>query len=149
VLECEVVARINKGKPFSVRFRLPADRYVEAEARRTRRSKSDLVEALTEEAILTRRFAGLAFRGEDWNRRPWVIGSGLDVWELIDMLRSYDGDAERLLADNDLERRHVQLALAYYDEHPEEIDEAIAENRRPVEELQELYPFVEFTGTRP
>jgi uncharacterized protein (DUF433 family) len=143
------MARIKKGKPFSVRFRLPADRYVEAEARRTRRSKSDLVEALTEEAIQTRRFAGLAFRGEDWNRRPWVIGSGLDVWELIDMLQSYEGDVERLLADNDLEPRHVQLALAYYNDHAEEIDEAIADNRRPVEELQELYPFVEFTGRRP
>lgn len=132
-----------KGKPFSVRFRLPADTFVEAEAKRTRRSKSDLVEALTEEAILTRRFAGLAFRGEDWSRRPWVIGSGLDVWEIVDMLESYDGDVARLVADNALEERHVRLALAYYKQHRDEVDSAVAENRRSVDELRELYPFVE------
>ncbi len=136
------MARSAKGKPFSVRFRLPADRYVEAEALRTRRSKSDLVEALAEEAIITRRFAGLAFRGEDWNRRPWLIGTGLDVWELIDMLRGYGNDLDRLLEDNALQRRHVELALAYYKEYPEEIDQAVAENNRPVEEWLALYPFV-------
>lgn len=137
-----------KGRPFSVRFRLPADHFVEAEARRTRRSKSDLVEALTEEAILTRRFAGVAFRGEDWSRRPWVIGSGLDVWEIVDMLRSYEGDVARLVDDNDLEERHVRLALAYYEQHREEIDGAVAENRRGLDELHQLYPFVELALPR-
>ena len=78
-----------------------------------------------------RRFADIGFRGEDWDRRPWVIGTGLDVWEIVDMLRSYDGDVDRLVADNHLERRHVQLALSYHEEHREEIDEAIAEDRHP------------------
>jgi uncharacterized protein (DUF433 family) len=133
----------RKGSPFSVRFRLAADRYVEHEAKRTRRSKSDLVEALTEEAIATRRFAGLGFRGEDWSRRPWVIGCGLDVWEIVDMLRSYGGDVDRLVADNAFERRHVQLALAYAGEHADEIEDAISQNRLPVDELRTLYPFVE------
>jgi hypothetical protein len=38
--------------------------------------------------------------------------------------------------------RHVRLAAAYRDAYPEEIDEAIAENRRPADELQRLYPLV-------
>lgn len=113
------------------------------EARRTRRSKSDLVEALTEEAIATPRFAGLAFRGEDWSRRPWVLGCGRDVWEIVDMVRSYEGDVDRLVDDNTLEPRHVRLALAYAEDHPEEIEEAIAQNRRPVGEFRELYRFVD------
>ena len=33
-----------------------------------------LVEALTEEAMRTRRFPGIGFRGEDARRRPWVRG---------------------------------------------------------------------------
>ena len=136
------------GKPFSVRFSRSTDAFVEQEAARTNRSKSAIVEALAEEAATIRRFPGIAFRGEDWARRPWVIGTGLDVWEIVDMLRSYDGDIERLLADNHLERRHVQLALAYREEHPEEVDGAVADNRRPVEELKALYPFVRFVETR-
>lgn len=140
-------ARQKMGKPFSVRFSRRTDLFVEQEAARTKRSKSAIVEALAEEAATIRRFPGIAFRGEDWDRRPWVIGTGLDAWEILDMLRSYEGDVERLIADNHLERRHVHLALAYYDEHREEIDEAIAENRRPVEELKTLYPFVGFVET--
>ena len=87
--------RARKGEPFSVRFSLPTDHLVEDEARRTRRSKSAIVEALTEEAARTRRFPGVGFRGEDAARRPWVIGSGLDVWEIVQMLEDF-GSLESL-----------------------------------------------------
>lgn len=135
------------GKPFSVRFSRTTDVFVEREATRTRRSKSAIVEGLAEEAATIRRFPGLAFRGDDWERRPWLIGTGLDVWELVDMLRSYDGDVERLVADNHVEARHVQLAVAYYEEHADEVDDAIADNRRPLDELKRLHPFVRFVET--
>lgn len=138
--------RARKGEPFSVRFTAPTDRTVEDEARRTRRSKSAVVEALTEEAVRTRRFPGIAFRGDDARRRPWVIGSGLDVWEILDMLEDF-GSVQRLVKETQLNERQVRLAVAYRDAHPEEIADAIAENRRPVEEWQELYPFVHFTAT--
>ena len=38
----------------------------------------------------------------------------------------------------------MRLALAYRDDYPEEIADAIAENRRSAEEWRELYPFVGF-----
>jgi uncharacterized protein (DUF433 family) len=135
--------RDRKGAPFSVRFTRSTDRTIAAEARRTRRSKSAVVEALAEEAARTRRFAGIGFRGEDARRRPWVIGSGLDVWEVVQMLEDY-GSLERLVADTQLTERQVRLALAYRDDYPEEIAEAIVENRRSAEEWHELYPFVRF-----
>jgi uncharacterized protein (DUF433 family) len=134
-----------KGEPFSVRFTLATDRTIEAEARRTRRSKSTIVEALTEEAARTRRFAGTGFRGDDARRRPWVIGSGLDIWEIVQMAEDF-GSVEQLVADTQLTERQVALALAYRDSYPDEIAEAIAENRRSPEECQELYPFVRFAS---
>lgn len=137
-------ARARKGEPFSVRFTLSTDRTVEEEARRTRRSKSAVVEALTEEAIRTRRFPGIAFRGDDARRRPWVIGSGLDVWEIAQMLEDF-GSIKQLVTETQLDERQVRLALAYRDEYPEEVADAIAANRRPVEDWRELYPFVHFT----
>jgi uncharacterized protein (DUF433 family) len=136
--------RIRKGEPFSVRFSLPTDHVVEDEARRTRRSKSAIVEALTEEAVRTRRFAGIGFRGEDAARRPWVIGSGLDVWEIVQMLDDF-GSIESLVEQTQLGERQVRLAVAYRDSYPDEIAEAIAENRRTVEQWHELYPFIEFS----
>jgi uncharacterized protein (DUF433 family) len=136
--------RARKGEPFSVRFSLPTDHLVEDEARRTRRSKSAIVEALTEEAVRTRRFAGIGFRGEDAARRPWVIGSGLDVWEIAQMLEDFDS-IESLVEQTQLNERHVHLALAYRNSYPDEIAQAIAENRRTAEQWRELYPFIELS----
>ncbi len=138
--------RPRKGEPFSVRFTLPTDRTVQEEAARTRRSKSAVVEALTEEAVRTRRFAGIGFRGDDAGRRPWVIGSGLDVWEIVHMLQDF-GSSERLTEATHLTERQVRLALAYRDSYPDEIAEPIAQNRRSVEAWHELYSFVEHATT--
>jgi uncharacterized protein (DUF433 family) len=134
-----------KGDPFSVRFTLSTDRTIEAEAQRTRRSKSAIVEALTEEATRTRRFAGIGFRGDDARRRPWIIGSGLDVWEIAQMVDDY-GSIEQLIAETQLTERQIALALAYRDSYPEEIEEALADNRRSLEEWRQLYPFVRFAS---
>jgi len=137
--------RTTKGEPFSVRFSAATDRAIEAEAKRLKRSKSVIVEALADEAMKMRRFPGIAFRGEDAGRRPWVIGTGLDVWEIIELLGDFDGSIDVLVKDYDfLTERHVRLAAAYHAAYRQEIDEAIAENRRPPEERLELYPFVEF-----
>lgn len=137
--------KANKGEPFSVRFTQATDRVVAEEARRTRRSKSAVVELLAEEAVRTRRFAGIGFRGEDAGRRPWVIGSGLDVWEIVQMAEEF-GRMERLLAETQLTERQVRLALAYRESYPDEVAEAIAQNRRAPEEWRELYPFIEFSS---
>lgn len=139
------MARASKSRPFSIRLSQTTNRFVEAEARRTKRSKGAIVEALTEEAARMRRFPGIAFRGEEPYREAWVIGTGLDVWELIQLLQDHDGSMERLLeAHENVSRRAVELAQAYYAGYREEIDEKIADNRRPLSELRELYPFAEF-----
>lgn len=121
-----------------MRLSKDTDQLIAAEARRTRRSKGAVVESLAEEALRTRRFPGIAFRGSDWNRRPWVIGTALDVWEIVAASRSFA--PRRMAAETDLTDAQVRLALAYRQEFPDEIDEAIAENERALEQLQREYP---------
>ena len=132
-----------KAEPFSVRLTTATDKAVEVEARRVKRSKSHVVESLAEEAMRTRRFPGIAFRGEDAARRPWLIGTGLDIWEVCQMLGEFDS-REELVEHTHLTNRQVLLAEAYASEYADEIREAIAENTRPVEEWRELFPFVQF-----
>ena len=132
---------IAKGQPFSVRLQEDTERLVEAEARRTRRSKSAVVEAFTEETARTRRFPGIAFRGDDSRRRAWVIGSGLDVWEIVHMLKDF-ATTEALVAETQLSPVQVRLALAYRDAYPEEVAEAIADNNLPIADVPVLYPFI-------
>lgn len=131
----------TKGEPFSIRFSAATDLAVADEARRLRRSKSSVVEALAEEAMRTRRFPGIAFRGDDVRRRPWVIGTGLDIWEICQLVQEAES-IEELTADMPITTSQIGLALAYRDRYPHEIAEAIAENLRPAEAWQELYPFV-------
>jgi hypothetical protein len=136
------VAR-GKGSPFSIRLSRSTDRFVAEEARRTRRSKSAIVEALTEEAARMRRFPGIGFRGADANRRAWLVAAGLDVWHVIEAYRDH-GSMERMVAETDLREPAIRLAVAYWEQYPEEIDEAIAENRVPVAVAADLYPFIRY-----
>jgi len=131
-----------KSKPLSIRISAGIEELIVAEARRTRRSKGAVIEGLAEEALRTRMFPGIAFRGDDWDRRPWVIGSAFDVWQVIDAYRDV-GSVERMAAEGSLSARQIQLAISYYKRFPEEIDEDIALNRRPLSQLRTEYPFID------
>jgi coenzyme F420-reducing hydrogenase beta subunit len=131
-----------KAAPFSMRLSDVTDQLVSEEAKRTRRTKGAVVEALAEEALRTRRFPGVAFRGSDWNRRPWVIGTALDIWEIVAASRSYPTPSE-MAAATDVTEPQVRLALAYHAEFPDEIDAVIAESVRPLAELQRQYPTID------
>lgn len=131
-----------KSKPLSIRISAGTEELVAAEARRTHRSKGAVVEALAEEALRTRLFPGIAFRGDDFERRAWVIGTAFDVWQVVDAYQDL-GSIEALAAQGTVSERAARLALAYYERFPQEVDEAIARNRRPLAELRSTYPFID------
>src|SRR5246127_4387285 len=132
-----------KAAPFSMRLSDVTDQLVSEEARRTRRTKGAVVEGLAEEALRTRRFPGIAFRGSDWNRRrPWVIGTALDVGEIVAAARAY-GTAGEMAAATDLTEPQIRLALAYYAEFAEEIDAAMSKNEQSLAVCQRQYPTID------
>jgi uncharacterized protein (DUF433 family) len=107
------------------------------------------VEELAEEAAKARLFPGIAFRGPE-PRRAWLIGTGLDVWEIVELHRDYGADGARLAEDHPaLDERSLRLALAYAERFPEEVAERLDANRRPTEELLALYPFLRAETTEP
>ncbi len=128
-----------KSEPFSLRLSSELDELVSGEARRTRRSKGAVLEALAEEGMKTRLFPGIAFRGIDWDRRAWVIGTALDVWEIVAAKRDF-ASVEAMAARTDLSERQIRLALAYNDRFPAEIAEAVARNHRTLEQLRAEHP---------
>jgi hypothetical protein len=130
-----------KSAPFSMRLSKQMETLVDLEARRTGRSKGAVVEALADEALRMRLFPGIAFRGTDWDRRAWAIGTALDVWQIVDAYRDI-GSVESMAEGGSANERQIQLALDYYERFPEEIDAAINENRRPIEQLVEEFPFI-------
>lgn len=131
----------TKSAPFSMRISKSMEELVEREAERTGRSKGAIVEALADEALRMRLFPGVAFRGADWDRRAWMIGSAFDVWQIVEAHQDI-GSVERMAENGSVSERQIGLALAYYKQFPEEIDTAIAENRRPLEQLEREFPFI-------
>ncbi|MGH2912539.1 MAG: hypothetical protein ACRDJ3_08710 [Solirubrobacteraceae bacterium] len=129
-----------KSAPFSLRLSDETDRLVTAEAKRTKRSKGSIVEALAEEALKARTVPGIAFRGDDYNRRAWLIGTSLDVWQVIEAYKDFSESLDRVIAETDLSERELRTALSYYGRFPQEIDDFIALNRRPLTELRVEYP---------
>jgi hypothetical protein len=66
-----------------------------------------------------------------------MVGSGLDVWEVIATVRDNDGSGEDAAAYLEIPLGLVQAAVAYYGAYRDEIDEEIelneAEYRRGLE----------------
>jgi hypothetical protein len=79
-----------------------------------------VVEELAEEAAKAPEASG-----DRVSRRPrgaWVIGSGLDVWEIVELLSSYEADVPALRSDHPLiTEHHVRTARAYATQFPEEL----------------------------
>jgi hypothetical protein len=71
-----------------------------------------------------------------------VIGTALDIWEIVAAASAY-GTAGEMAAATDLTEPQIRVALAYYAEFTEEIDAAIAENERPLPEFQRQYPTID------
>jgi uncharacterized protein (DUF433 family) len=130
----------RKSAPFSLRLSEQTDRLVTAEAKRTKRSKGSVVETLAEEALKARLVPGIAFRGDDYDRRAWLIGTSMDVWQVLEAYKDFDEDFERTVAETDLTARELRAAVSYYERFPQEIDDFITLDRRPLAELRAEYP---------
>jgi uncharacterized protein (DUF433 family) len=128
-----------KSAPFSMRLSPELEAMVTAEARRTRRSRGAVVAALAEEAMKMRMLPGIAFKGEDWDRRAYVLGTGLDVWQIIDSLQDFPS-VETMAEESELSEAQIRVAVAYRDRFPDEVDAAVAENRKSINELLAEYP---------
>ena len=132
-----------KGQPVSIRLAEETALLVSEEARRSGRSRNAVVEELADEAAKARLFPGIAYRGRP--RRAWVIGTGLDVWEIVELIHSYDGRLAKLQKYHPrVTERAARIAEAYAGRFRSEIESFLAMQRRPLDELRELYPFIEF-----
>lgn len=129
-----------KSKPFTIRLSEEVEGWLERENRRTKLPKGALLETLAEESIRVRRFPGIGFRGPENSRRAWMMGTGLDIWELVEI---YEGKGrERLLDEHDVTERQLDLSLSYRESYPREINEALQENARSPQEWHELSPAI-------
>lgn len=122
-------------------FRLPDDLLArlddEAAARGT--SVSALVSSVLDEGLKTRRFPGIVYRDGPTGRRAGIV-NGPDVWEVVRALKVQSGGAEarvrKVSEETGLPVGQVRLAVDFYGEHAEEVDERIALDEQAAERVR-------------
>ena len=82
---------------------------------------------------------GIVFRDGPTGRRPG-LARGLDVWEVVDAVRHIKGQGNLSVTDLadqlGLSQRDLGVALDYYANHRDEIDQWIDENDRVLDEAE-------------
>lgn len=97
-------------------------------ARRLGRSKGETGALLIEEALRRSEYAFIDFRDSVAGRQAYIQGSSLAVWEVVMIVRAYNGDVERAAKHLRWPAVHVQAAMNYAAAFPGEIDTALADN---------------------
>lgn len=119
-------------------LRLPPDtiRRLSREATLTGIPKTVLAERYLEEGMRAARHPGIAFRDGPAGRRPGIAGRYLDVWEIVEAVREVGGDPREAAVYLGLDPAIVGIALDYYADYPDEIDNWIEANAAVSEELE-------------
>jgi uncharacterized protein (DUF433 family) len=88
-----------------------------------------LAERYIEEGIRIDEHPGIYFRDAGSGRRPAVLGSHLDIAQIIETLRQNENSVEETADYLDISPAQVETALRYYAAYQDEVDEWIEQSR--------------------
>jgi hypothetical protein len=113
-----------------ISMRLPAEsgKRLKRMASRHGWTTSDTSARLVEEGLRRAEFAFIDFRDSMAGRQACIQGSSLAVWEMMLLVRSYNGDLAAVAKHLCWPEAKVKAAVNYAEVFPDEIDEALAEN---------------------
>ncbi len=120
----------KQTKPFSARLEVGVIERLQQQSRRSGQSNAKVAGRLIDEGLRMEQFPGIVFRSGPTGRRAALEG-GPDVWEVVRALRRAAAEedvpdpVEALMKVIGLRREQVELAAAYYDAFPDEIDDRI------------------------
>jgi uncharacterized protein (DUF433 family) len=88
-----------------------------------------LAERYVAEGVLMDQHPGVHFVDGAMGRRPAVMGTGLDVWEIIAVARDNQGSVAETASYLEIDPRLVETATRYYGSNRAEIDDWLARVR--------------------
>jgi uncharacterized protein (DUF433 family) len=98
-----------------------------------------LAERYVEEGVLMDEHPNIHFVDGAMGRRPAMLGTGLDVWEIVEVARDNAGSVAETAGYLEIDPRLVESALRYYGANREEIDDWIARIHMLNEQEEELW----------
>jgi hypothetical protein len=137
----EISMKPARSMVLSMRLPVESGRRLKRIAKRHGWTPSDASARLVEEGLRRSEFAFLDFRDSPAGRQAYIQGSTLAVWEVILLLRSYNGAVAAVAKHLRWPEAKVQAAANYAEAFREEIDEATAENEATdFETLKRMLP---------
>lgn len=88
-----------------------------------------LAERYLAEGVLMDEHPGVHFVDGTMGRRPAVLGTGLDVWQVVEVAKDNGGSVAEAAAYLEIDPRLVETAVRYYGSNTAEIDDWIARAR--------------------
>ena len=85
-----------------------------------------LAERYISEGVLMDEHPGIHFVDGAMGRRPAVMGSGLDVWEIVSVAKDNQGSVEETAVYLEIDPRLVETATRYYGATRAELDDWLA-----------------------
>jgi hypothetical protein len=121
---------VKQARSMVLSMRLPVEsgRRLKRIAKRHGWTPSDASARLVEEGLRRSEFAFLDFRDSPAGRQAYVQGSTLAVWEVIFLLRRYNGNVAAVAKHLRWPEAKVRAAVNYAEAFPSEINEANEEN---------------------
>jgi uncharacterized protein (DUF433 family) len=101
--------------------------------------KTSVVERYVEEGLRMDDHPGVHFVDGPMGRRPALVGTGLDVWEVIETVRANANSIREAAEYLEVPERLVQIAVRYYGEYRSEIDGWIERVHRQAEREEERW----------
>ena len=102
-------------------------------------SRNRLLERYIEEGIRMDEHPGIVFVDGPAGRRPSVIGSGLDVWEIVETVKNSDGSVEAAADYLETSLSKVRVAMSYYGDYFDEIDRWIDRIHRQAQHEEQIW----------
>jgi hypothetical protein len=118
---------------FTLRFQPGVSERLAARARRVGLAPRTLAQRFVDEGLRREDHPLVRFVDGPSARRAALVGSGLDVWEVIATVRDNKNDLAETAAYLGIPVGLVEAAVSYYGEYSEEIDEQIADNEAEYE----------------
>lgn len=102
-------------------------------------TQAALAERYIDEGLRVDEHPGVYFRDGGSGRRPAVLGTRLDVAQIIETLRQNANSIEETAEYLDIPAEQVETAVRYYAAYRDEVDEWIAQSRAIAERERELW----------
>lgn len=114
---------------FTLRLRPGVSDRLAEQARRAGLAPRTLAQRYVDESLRREDHPLIRFADGPSGRRAALVGRGLDVWEVVDVVRDNDNDPEAAAAYLEVPVGLVQASIVYYGEYRDEIDAEIALNQ--------------------